>query len=468
MLSQCRGKQVFVAYNNHLKRSFVIDENSEFDSIQINMSTIDGGLKIRDSIIKRLLDIYNCKFELHLSKTIITQNLRVSTLDGDIALIGCEIGEWTKFWNVTCPISFTLNDNVFNGTFKIEASRLNGVFIHRDVFNKKAELENRDLNRPNEAFCKEIFITEAKFIEGVDFNGLGYSIEKIILRLSPSFEGIVNFDNWKVDDLQVSGINQNLKLLFNRMVFRFVLFNNFTNYSDLSFSKCSATSNSPLNLSNTDLGAARLNEFHLASFDVIRINNVSLDRIKASNVKWFDNDKLEIGSNPIEQEKQKGIREISRQLKHALSSSGNQIDSLLLQAREMQAYRNELKNSGNNYKPSDKVIMIVSRTNNFGLSWWKPTWIIILITLGFYNIMLPIFSTEIDYVIAGDLEDVKNTFSEFYSNFDVFWQLFNPTRKFSTTYGAIDSAWLQFLDLAQRIILGIFIYQIIKGFRKLA
>lgn len=226
-------------------------------------------------------------------------------------------------------------------------------------------------------------------------------------------------------------------------------------------------SNSPLNLINCDLGSARFNEFDLASFDSIKIDNVLLDRIKASNVKWFDNDKLEIGSNPSEQDKQRGIREVSRQLKHAQSSSGNQIDSLLFKAREMEAYRNELKTSGKNYKCSDKVIMTVSRTNNFGLSWWKPTWIIFLITLGFYLIMLPIFSTELNYTFPSSLKDVGNTFSEWINNLDVFWQLFNPARKFTSVYGEINSGWLQFLDLIQRIILGVFIYQIIKGFRRL-
>jgi hypothetical protein len=466
-LSNCKGEQVFLAYNNHLKKAFVIDNNSEFDRIEVNTTTIDNGLIIKDSKLKSNLEIQNGNFELDITNTTINKHLRVGTLVGDVTLSSCKILEWVRFWNINCPISFALNDNTFNGPFSIEASRLNSIFIHRDIFNKKVELENRDLHGPNKAFCKEIFITEAKFIEGVDFNGLGEPIKKISLRLSPSFEGIVSFDNWKVDDLQVSGINQNLKILFKRMVFRFVSFNNFTNYSGLCFDKCSATTNSPLNLSNSDFGSARFNEFDLASFDVIRIDNVLLDSINASNVKWFDNNKLEIISNVSELDKQRGIREISRQLKHALSSSGNQIDSLLFKAREMEAYRNELKNSGKSYKASDKLIMTVSQTNNYGLSWRKPVWIIFLITLGFYIIMLPLFSTEINYTIAKDFIEVKNTFIQFFNNFDVFWQLFNPARKFSSTYGEIDSGWLHFLDLVHRIILGIFIYQIIRGFRKL-
>jgi hypothetical protein len=62
---------------------------------------------------------------------------------------------------------------------------------------------------------------------------------------------------------------------------------------------------------------------------------------------------------------------------------------------------------------------------------------------------------------------VKSTFIDLYNNFNVYWKLFNPARRFSSTYGDVDSGWLQFLDLFHRIILGVFIYQIIKGFRKL-
>lgn len=467
LISQCKGQQIFIAYKNDLKRAFVIENNSVFDRITVNSSKIAGGFIIKDSTINGSFDIQTCKFELQLRKTKIGKNIRVNSLEGDVSMIDCKINDWVKFWNISCPFSFTLNDNTFDGTFDIEASRLKGLYIHRDIFNKKAVLENRDLHGPNQTYCNEIFITEAKFIEGFDFNGLGFPIEKITLRLSPSFEGIVNFDNWKVDDLQVSGINQNLKILFKRIVFRFVLFNNFSNYGDLSFDKCSATDESALNLIDTDLGSAGFNEFELSAFDIIRTDNVTLDKVRASNVKWFENHKLEVGSNATETEKQRGIREISRQLKHALATSGNQIDSLLFKAREMQAYRNELKSSGKHYKPSDRVIMTVDQTNNYGLSWWKPTWIVFLITLGFYLVMLPIFSTKLNYTLAESVTEVKTTFSEFFGNFDVFWQLFNPARKFTSTYGEIDSGWLQFLDLFQRIILGIFIFQIIRGFRKL-
>lgn len=469
LFSECNGSHIQICEKSILKRGLQIENKSSFNSVSITQSNLQD-VRIKDSTIIKLIDIASVVAnEIHFDRNDIKGNLRVKIFKGDITLILNKFVNWAKFWNVECPQSFTLNKNIFNDTFEIEASRINGLFIHEDTFNKYIKLENRDANGGNiKASCNEIFITEAKFLEGADFNGLGNPIDKITLQLSPGFEGVSNFDGWHVDDLQVSGINQNLKLLFKRMVFKFVLFNNFTNYADLSFDKCSASDDSPLHFINTNLGAARFNEFDLASFSVIRIDNVSMDNIKASNVKWFENSQLEIGSNPTAEETYRGIREISRQLKHALASSGNQIDSLLFKAREMQAYRNELNTKGNKYSLSDRAIMSVNMSNNYGLSWLKPTWIILLITLGFYVIMLPLFSNIISYNPVGGLADVSSVLREFWDNFDVFWQMFNPARKFSSTYSEIDSGLLQFLDLFHRIILGVFIYQIIKGFRRLS
>lgn len=468
LFSKCNGSHLQISDKSILKRGLRIEQETKFDSVNITASNLQD-IRIKDSTIVKLIDIAGVVAnEMRLDSNDIKGNLRVGTFKGGITLISNAFGKWVKFWNVECPDSLTLNKNVFNDSFEIEASRIMALYIHEDTFEKYLKLENRDTSGDNnDAHCNEIFITEAKFLEGADFNGLGKSIKKITLRLSPGFEGVLNFEGWKVDDLKVYGINQNLKLLFKRMVFKFVLFNNFTNYADLSFDKCSATEDSPLHFLNTNLGAARFNDFDLASFSVIRIDNVSLDNIKASNVKWFENSQIEIGSNPTEEEKQRGIREVSRQLKYALASSGNQIDSLLFKAREMQAYRNELRTKGKKYSRPDRTIMTVNMSNNYGLSWWKPTWIVFLITLGFYLIMLPIFSTEVDYTYAKSWADVGNTFCAWINSLDVFWQLFNPARKFSSVYGPVDSGLLHFLDLFHRIILGVFIYQIIKGFRRL-
>ena len=58
------------------------------------------------------------------------------------------------------------------------------------------------------------------------------------------------------------------------------------------------------------------------------------------------------------------------------------------------------------------------------------------------------------------------TWNELYANFRVYWQMFNPARKFESVYGENRSAFLYFLDFFHRLILGVFIFQVIRAFRK--
>ena len=93
---------------------------------------------------------------------------------------------------------------------------------------------------------------------------------------------------------------------------------------------------------------------------------------------------------------------------------------------------------------------------------------IFLITLGFYIFMLPIFSTKINYFPAKSIDEFIITLIEFWNNGDIFWQMFNPARRVSLVYGENQNGCLYFLDFFHRLILGIFIFQIIKAFRRLA
>lgn len=467
----CKGSHVVFRDYCSFKKPIVFESSSEFDKIHISNTNIgNGGLVLKNTQVNVLLDLDKVKSELKIQQSSTIKSLRVSGLIGDVSILSSIFEGNVNFWNMECSRNLTLNKNTFKETFNIKASRIKGLFMHGDIFHKKGELENRDDYGNNiETYCNEIYITEVKFNEGFYFEGMGNTIEKITLKLSPNFQGLAKFNNWRVDRFEIWGVCQNLKLLFKNMIFRYALLNDFTNYGEISFDKCKANTDSSLNLSDCDLGATKFNEFDFSSFDKLNVDNVILDKIKTSNIKWFEEQNLEISSNGKEKEVNRRKRDFYRQIKYALSGSGNQIDSLLFKAREMKAYRDELKSVGKYNWTENWVIMGVNRTNNFGMSWLKPTRIIFLITIVFYLITLPMFSTEINYTLATSWKDVSNTFSECYNNSNVLWQLFNPTRRFSSVYGDINvvNGLLQFLDLIHRVILGVFIFQIIKGFRRL-
>lgn len=468
LFSNCNGSSLIFENECLFDRSITIKDNCKFEKIALNSTKIlNLGLSIKDSSVD-YVDIFNSELNVNLSNSIFFKRLRFETLLGSISFISNQFKGWLKFWNIECRSSFTLNNNKLEDTFDIEGSRINGLFIHGDTFDKKATLENRDVTGNNsEAFLNEIYITEANFTEGFYCNGLGKSIKKITLPLTPTFQGLLKFEGWKADTILISGINQNLKLLFKRMFFRFFMINDFTNYSDISFDKCKGYGDCTLNLSDSDLGATKFNEFAFDSFKAIRIDNATLDRIKPTSNTWFNDEVLQIGNGTqTKQEEFKSKREIYRQIKQALKSNGNQIDSLIFQSKELAAFRGELKNS-KKYNWTDRIVMSVSQSNDYGLNWGKPVLIVLGITLLLYLILLPYLSDKIAYSISFKIEDCENTWNAFSSNLNVFWQLFNPIRQIKVTYGKnVTSGWIYFIDLFHRIFLGIMIFQIVKAFRK--
>ena len=322
----------------------------------------------------------------------------------------------------------------------------------------------------------EIYITETSFLEGFEFNGMGKSLKKITLPLSPKCQGVLRIIGWAINEAVISGVNQDLKLIFKKISVKRLSFNDFVNYGELNFDRCVAENekfkrkddpDSSIIAVNTELGKAKFTEFDFKSFDFINFSNVSFDNIEASNVKWFEENQLQInGSFAISEIASKRKREIFRQIKQSLKKKGNYIDSLTFQSLEMQSFSNELKYSPNILKWEDKLIMLLNTTNNYGLSWWKPTKIILLITFLIYLIILPITVDNLEFGFPRTYVEGNGALYAVWNNLNIFWQMFNPARRISIVYGDNISGAVYFLDMIHRLILGIFIYQIIRAFRK--
>ena len=465
---KCSSNLIAFEEDCYFDRSVNIRNDCVIERISTHKTFINnGGFRIEKSVVS-YLDISNSHFGLNLSHSVFNKAIRVESLIGDVSLMNNEFNDWITFWNVECRFSLSSNKNIFKDKVNIESSRIKNLTIYRDHFHKKGELENRDLSGNGlTTYLKEIYISGTNFAEGFEFRGLAEQLDKLDIIASPELKGVLNFQGWKVDKTYITGVNQNLKLLFKSMSFRFFLINDFTNYSDMSFDKCKGYGDCTLNLSDCDLGATKFNEFAFDSFQAIRIDNATLDKIKPTSNTWFNDGVLQIGNGTqTKQEEFKSKREIYRQIKQALKNNGNQIDSLIFQARELSAFRGEQKNS-EKYDWTDRIIMLVSQSNNYGLNWGKPAGIVFFVTLFLYILLLPYLSDKISYEVAFCPEDFKNTGKAFSSNLNVFWQLFNPIRQMKVTYGDdVSSGWIYFIDLFHRIFLGVMIFQIVKAFRK--
>jgi len=466
---KCSSNLIAFEQDCYFERSINIINDCIIEKISTHKTFINNGGFIIGKSIVSYLDIQTSHFGLNLSHSVFNKPVRVESLIGDVSLINNEFNDWITFWNIESKFSLSSNKNIFKDKFNIESSRIKNLTIYRDHFHKKGELENRDLSGNSlKTHIKEIYISETNFAESFEFRGLGEQLDKLDIIASPELKGVLKFEGWEVDKVYITGVNQNLKLLFKRMSFKFFVINDFPNYSDMSFDKCKALDKTcTFNLSDCDLGITKFNEFAFDSFGAIRIDNATLDRIKPTSNNWFEDKVLQVGNGTqTKQEEFKSKREIYRQFKQALKNNGNQIDSLIFQAKELAAFRSELKNS-KKYNWTDRIVMSVSQSNDYGLNWGKPVYIVLGITLLLYLILLPYLSDKIAYSISFKIEDCENTWNAFSSNLNVFWQLFNPIRQIKVTYGEnVNSGWIYFIDLFHRIFLGIMIFQIVKAFRK--
>jgi hypothetical protein len=465
--NNCKGKAIVIRGNVHLHRAFLIENDCEFENLTIstNVSIGNGGIRIKNSNFLNLIEfIFIVSEGVTISDSNIDGVLRIESSKTDISFIKSTFKKDIKLWNTVIPFSFISNYCNYEDTVKFDACKIKGVSIHNDTFYREFSIKLHDPHNAKIGSLEEVYFKEMNFIEGFILDGANEKINKVTLPLTSSAKGYIKLEKLKIDETKLFGINENVKINFKNIEFNHLNMIDFTNLNEINFNRCRGSAESSLNMVDSDLGEMKLNSFSFKSFSVIQIDNISIYKMAISNVDWFEDSQLKIAGELKELEIEKSKREIYRQFKQALKSSGNILDSISFGAKELRSYRNELKLS-DKYPWTERIIMLVNQSNNYGLSWWKPVWIIFLITLGFYILLLPIFS-DLTYCLCTTQICFEDTWNIFFSELDVFFQLFNPVRKFDSVYPKVSTDLMYLYDMIQRIILGVFIYQIIKAFRK--
>lgn len=477
LFSNCTSLYITFTGLCKLDRGILIEKKCKIGLVKFYETVIkNSGFQIKDSHVERNLDISRVKSEIKVYGSTIGGVLRVENLEGDVSLLKSIFKGWVKLWACTCKNSIVLNYNTFEDTFNIQGCEINTFSTIGDKFQKVVTIENRDTSGNGlKAFLNSFYISEAEITETFMLDGLGMPIHQIRLPITPKFSGVLRIVNWKIEELNVSGVNENLKLLISQCGIQRLIAIDFTNNASVSFDRCygvreifedSIEKDSTFITAHSDFGSARFNEFDFDSFEIIRADNVSFNAILASNVKWFKDENLIIGDGEnIDENSYRRRREIYRQIKQSLRKIGNNIDALSFQAREMIAYRNEKKIS-KKYGLGDRLIMLTNMSNSYGLSWLKPLILMVIITLCYYFLIIPLLSSQLSYSPSLQEDNLKLTWSEIWDKKEVFFQLFNPARRFIAVYGETGSDWLFLWDALHRLVLGILIYQIIRAFRK--
>lgn len=366
--------------------------------------------------------------------------------------------------------SIGFNDGVYSDTFEIVATK-----IERDLsiiganFSKDFNVRFLQEAKPQNIIgvCNRIWIENSNFSTSININtqSLGTKINQIDIRCSLSNTGTINVNNCEINKTSIMYENHKGNINFNSVFFQFIKLEKFANYGNLTFASCKAIEDteSTFLVENSNLGKTQFYDFDFDSFSNIDIKNAVLTEIVTANVTWFLPEKLNQTKEKKDEKYYKNQREIYRQLKQSTDKQGDRIQSLDFQAEEMKVYKASLRKN-RKASQNDKWILWISQSNNFGLSWLKPTWILLLIT--FFSYILLVASARLYFNFQSG--SVYTFFDVvFYENFAVFFQLFNPTRDLSKLFPNITlSAWVHFLDISHRLIFGFFIFQIASGFRK--
>ncbi|WP_196895247.1 hypothetical protein [Aureivirga marina] len=450
--------------NISLRENTIIKEGLYFNSICLNKESKGLDLEILDCEVLEKFNIHksnilkvnigSSKFNLDYNDCLFQEN----NLIGEILLTHNEFNQKTNLSKKLKLIDklnngkIYLQDNVFQPNFLIKNLYSESIFINSNTFQKDCFIEFE--NSQNNQNLNKVILHKSQFNSFIlkNHSSIKMKLDFFNIIYSTHHDGNLKVENFHINELFLEGTNKGSLTIFKNSIYSKINFQDFVNKNSLMFQNCEINEKeSSLKIIDSDLGDTKFNDFSFKSFKEIQIENSFINEIKTSNVEWFDDEQLTTNSeNAFKTQRNK--REIYKQLKQALESNGNKIDSLLFKAREKKAYKKELQLS-NNAKKEDKLILWVGKINEHGLSWWKATKILLLLNFGFYILFLLVTNEKINL-----------------DSFQLYFQLLNPTRKLPTLYGFSEKnpfvTFITFLDIFQRLILGIFYFQIIQAFRK--
>ena len=378
--------------NLSLQRTLTVHQNY-FDGAvfaeKVEFHTMDfGNGFLRSSHIK------NCTFDDTLSITNCTFH--------DIEFINCPAKE------------FILVGNKFLGKLKVSQS----------------ESEQYGARRQN-LEVKKVKMEEFLFMH----NTIGKSVLVRLGYLDVNYFHLRNMHNPADSEINIGECNFNTFIISNvRNIGKFRLYN--INQKE--------EKRDLLILSDLSLGDSEFQNVDLGFYKEAFIKDNLFSSLKYTGLNWpldFETDKTDTDH--------KKKRDAYRVLKNVAMDNNDAPQALRFYAKEMETYSKTLSTKKEN--ALDRLILGFNRwTNDYGLSWFRPIFLILLFGALFYYLLL--WSLDLSFTDTGN-----------WNEFPIF---LNPTHK--TEF--IDRANWNFLansiDLLFRLIETTLIYQTIVAFRK--
>jgi hypothetical protein len=466
----CEINQLTFMYSD-IEQGVRISRNSTIRSLNIEVLNISKGSLLFDGVtIEEYFQVKNIKIEeAHGSLDIKNTTAKIHTQMSNINVSNFNIRKCSFISD------FSFNSSVVNIINVRTTKFLDDVHISRNRINESLIIDNCEFdksihisNSGGNAKLNELYISGTNFVNSLYFEGNNNITQKVAIHFSE--KGAIQFASCLINDLELKGQNLNSFAVFYYCQFGHLYFNHLLNFGNISFISCRANpefKDSSVDLYNSTIGKTQFNNFDFNSFQKTVINDSHVQDILTNGVNWFEDTKLEVGTTDDKSLYRKK-REIYRQLKYASDKQGDRIQYLEFKARELKAFRNYVKTNNRSKFDNDRIVLRAAETNDYGLNWKKAFWQFLLITLGFYPLIVISASTALTWLPASSIEDVILTLKELWENAKILPQLINPARVLQRMFpeNSDFGLGLYVWDGLHRLLLAFYIFQIVSAFRK--
>jgi hypothetical protein len=201
--------------------------------------------------------------------------------------------------------------------------------------------------------------------------------------------------------------------------------------------------NKKFQIDNTSIGKTDFQSVNIGSFDDVVIFDNIFTEIDYTNLIWGDKD-IGVGQITDDKNELEKKQDTYRTLKNVASKNNDQPQAIKFFAKEMDnIYKLEVWMNFSN----KLTLWFNKATNNFGLNWWKPLLILLLL-------ITPLFYLFLLYSLDMPIYNLHH--------WQYVVQFLNPIHKFDWVIGFFPNL----INIAFKVLEGLLLYQVITAFRK--
>lgn len=469
--------ELYFIFDNVFERGLRINRGSDIGKIELEgVQVVTGGMEISASKIRDGFTIRKCSFGSSVTikeNTEIKSKVRFDNLvTHSLNFLDSNFEKDVHIWSGKIQ-SLVFNDGCFDDDIYIKGVKIpNRMSIIGTVFKRTVNIDIVDGTNDLVGNLSEVYIRSIKCDEQLTVNGNIEPIDKVQINCSKKLEGTFVFNSCDIKVATLTGSNYTGDITFDGCLFQSLQMESLKNYFNISFLAISSFGEGPeIFINRSTLGRMSLFNADLSTFQKISIHNSVLTELIAVNVKWFKDKALNPAEFEVNNHTQR--REVYRQIKYALESQGNKIDSLTFKALEMKANKKEVFQKVKwrvKIFNKDRFILWLAQSNNYGQHWVKPLLILLVMALVFHFLIIVGVSDKLEYSFNITWDSTKITFVEYFDNFKSYFQIMNPTHSLIKVFPKVKEigGMVYFYDYVFRLVFAFLVFQIIVAFRKYA